>query len=291
MENKKFILACPKCNNLREYKSYDAYFNAVKKETVCRRCSTQHSAKRKSDCSILLNESNESYYWMGFILADGHITNNNRLVVGLSIKDKEHLARLAVYLKSDIIEYKNKCTLNIMDTESLSQIRTRFNINHNKTYNPPNLDVFNISEDKLLSLFSGFIDGDGSIRNLYNRPDFNLQIKCHSSWLSILQLFADKFLLGYQAKINKQGYAYLVCGDSQILKNLKEKVLPLNLPLLKRKWDIITNTFVSRVEISDNRILEVQKYLKMGYLQKEIYPIIKMSKGGLSLLISKNNLK
>lgn len=39
----------------------------------------------------LLEDTNESYYWAGFIAADGCINKHSRLTVVLSIKDFEHL--------------------------------------------------------------------------------------------------------------------------------------------------------------------------------------------------------
>jgi hypothetical protein len=40
----------------------------------------------------------DSAYWAGFIAADGHLTKNSQLCVGISNKDKQHLQKLKTYL-------------------------------------------------------------------------------------------------------------------------------------------------------------------------------------------------
>ena len=44
--------------------------------------------------SKLLDGSNISYYWIGFILADGHMTKNNTIQINLNKKDILHLEKL-----------------------------------------------------------------------------------------------------------------------------------------------------------------------------------------------------
>ncbi len=41
----------------------------------------------------LLNEDNETYYWIGFIMADGCISRNKTLSLGLAIQDEEHTGK------------------------------------------------------------------------------------------------------------------------------------------------------------------------------------------------------
>ncbi|NPV13032.1 MAG: hypothetical protein HPY57_14800 [Ignavibacteria bacterium] len=136
------------------------------------------------------------------------------------------------------------------DVMIIQQIK-KYNIQSNKTYNPPNLD--SILDDKLFSLIIGFIDGDGSITKQFKRKDAILRIKCHSSWVFILQKFLLHLYENYNGKIpsvkiNNQGYACFNITNSIILKNIKNKCLELNLPILKRKWDNIDLSRISRME-------------------------------------------
>lgn len=55
-----------------------------------------------------------------------------------------------------------------------------------------------------------------------------------------------------RAKINSSGYAELVISDTKILQALKKRITAYNLPLLKRKWDIIDMGFVSRYTTAED---------------------------------------
>lgn len=72
--------------------------------------------ERFADLDILLNDTYETYYWIGFIMADGNIINN-RLRLRLSCKDKEHLEKFA-----NFIGYKNPNQHTNNYTSSVSSI-------------------------------------------------------------------------------------------------------------------------------------------------------------------------
>lgn len=193
---------------------------------------------KKGDCSILLTESLETYYWIGFILADGHIHNNVRLKVALAAKDKEHLLKLKAFLKvENYLEYPTYSEFSIMDSVILRKFCKKFSIEQNKTEKAANLS--RVSKTKLKALFIGFIDGDGSINKQSNRDDHCLQIKCHAAWLDNLTLFSKQFLQRDQAYLNKLGYAVLHIGTKKVLQDLKQFATIHNLPKLERKWNKI----------------------------------------------------
>lgn len=288
---KTYLLECPICQKVRKYKSYSALCLSVKRNSNCRSCATVRYAKREGDCSILLDGSNVSYYWLGFILADGHIENSTRLSVRLGLKDIDHLEKLSKYLKVKMTKNDISCLISIMDSVSIRKLCENFSINSDKTTHPPNISVLNIERDKLLSLFCGFIDGDGCIGNLHNRVDFNLRVRCHSSWLEILSFFSSKFLNNCSTKIDNRGYSILCCGNTELLKGIKKECLKLNIPLMNRKWNIINLNYKGRNEISRERISRVEYYLSIGYSQKEIGNILNISKSGISLIIKRNSLK
>ena len=62
---------------------------------------------------------NISMYWIGFIIADGHIYRKKRIQINLSIKDKSHLLRIQ--------EHIGKISINLYNTQ------IRANINDRKT--------------------------------------------------------------------------------------------------------------------------------------------------------------
>jgi hypothetical protein len=69
--------------------------------------------------------------------------------------------------------------MGVMHKEIVEQIQIKFNIQENKTINPPKYIVPNNYLG--LSLIIGFIDGDGNINKQYKRQDGLIRIKCHSS--------------------------------------------------------------------------------------------------------------
>ena len=149
----------------------------------------------KHNLERLLDNSLQSNYWLGFILADGYINKNVRLRIVLSEVDKVLLYNFCSYLgidDSNINFYKKKIgnieykyvSISIMDSMIIPKLTIKYNINAKKTYNPPTINYKASAEN--IALYIGFIDGDGSIRKLYNRQDYNISIKCHKSWYTFL---------------------------------------------------------------------------------------------------------
>jgi biotin operon repressor len=220
----------------------------------------------------LLEETCEALYWIGFLLADGHFSKTNRISLGLSIKDLEHIQSFANFIeyKGQIKIYQKKnyniCSLSIMDNTIVSKLKNKFDIKNNKTYFPPNKVIFErLNNDLFISLLAGFIDGDGCIQNRKNLKNKYIIIKCHQSWIDILNYFV--FRLGTITKvpipngiINNQGYARIFISNNVHLKYLKNKAVELRLPILKRKWNKIDIGFNTRKE---NALIYKEKILEM----------------------------
>lgn len=285
MENKEYIRFCPKCGKELTYKSYSAFYNANKKESLCRNCGCRKNQKHSANLSRLLEDTPEAFYWMGFILSDGCICEG-RLTLELQNKDKDQVLKFG-----DFIEYsgsygtsETSTRVSCMDKDLTEAICKKFDIHEKKTYNPP-ASILKFENSLLLALLAGFVDGDGRIANQNKRKDFFLTIKTHKSWLNILKEFNSLICEENFCKINSQGYAVLTITNSEILKNLKSKILGLNLPILSRKWDIIDMNFVSKyvtAEILRNRVIEL--HLR-GKKNKEISEECKTSQSNVSKII------
>ena len=184
---------------------------------------------------ILLSYDNISCYWIGFILADGHITKNKYIQINLSIKDREHLLKIENHI-GKITKYEdiNKVYIRIFDKPTVISISNAFKWRSNKTKYPPQIPHF-LNEDQLFSLIIGFIDGDGSISK-----KGNIRIKCDSSWKNILEYFY-KFLTkeDKQFKITSDNCSMIYISKYKIIKEIKNKAIQLNLPIMERKWDRI----------------------------------------------------
>lgn len=229
---------CSKCGAEQVYKSERTYLNAKKSGSVCKKCSNRAKARRKGDCSILLNDNPLTYYWLGFIMADGHFYKYKRLKVALGSKDRDHLLKLKDFLKVESHrDYPAYSEFSVMDSESIGKLCMKFHIQQNKTEKPCNICW--IKKDLITALFIGFIDGDGSIRKQTGRKDACIWIKCHRAWLGNLDIFSQAILGRNQAYLNKDGYANLNIGNHLILKQLKQYAIDHQLPKLERKWNNI----------------------------------------------------
>lgn len=221
----------------------------------------------KNNAENLLNDSFESYYWLGFIMADGSV-ENTRIAISLSSKDKVHLLKLKKFLNKDISFYDFRrtatygeqivSTLIVTDKFNITKIRNLFRIEGRKTYNPPTLPI--MSDEQFLSFVCGYIDGDGCINiqkggtytnkkgevKRYERTDPIMQVKCHSSWENLLRQMGERLckildedVSKSKIRIDKRGYVVWRLYGNQILGKLKIRLNELSLPKMERKWSKI----------------------------------------------------
>jgi hypothetical protein len=215
-----------------------------------------HKFGRSTKLEILLNNSLESFYWMGFLLADAHFSNKKRINLTISQKDEEHIAKFAHYISgkysisyrtlgSKDYSYVKVVAQNVDVVPKLCKI---FDINSNKTKEPPNMLKYTFSDEQLFSLIIGFIDGDGCISKLHNRSDFNLRVKCDNTWLPNLLVMervlytvtSNKIKEPPLTKLNTQGYSQFCISNNKVIKDIKKKAIEYNLPIMARKWDKIS---------------------------------------------------
>ena len=193
---------------------------------------------------------NISCYWLGFLLADGHISKNNTIEVNINIKDEEYFNNIQNHLNTKLssyyIESLNTVRFSMTDKQTILIIKKIFNWKTNKTKNIPTIPK--LKDDQLFSLIIGFIDGDGSIHKYGNY----LKINCDKSWKNILENFYE--CLTKEKKIfnlNRDGTAEIRIHKIKILEKIKNKAKSLELPIMLRKWN----------RIIDNRVLRSDKYL------------------------------
>ena len=276
---------CECCGKELTYGSYSAWHLAEKNHGLCRSCAGRKKAKRLNNLSILLEDTPETYYWIGFLLADGHF-DEKRIVVGLAEHDRGHLERFAKYIsyegtistvkKNLYNAVHNAVRLSAMDTEVVGKLCEKFDIKSNKTYNPPKTLSW-IPEDLFLCLMAGLIDGDGSILNFRGRKDAFIRIKQEKSWLPILKEFAKYFKEEDRVKINKQGYAEVEITGFPKIRELKKKLLEYNLPLMDRKWDKIDIGFQTKYEKKEKAYRKIKELLAQKIKQTEIAKMVGVS--------------
>lgn len=243
----------------------------------------------KSKSDVLLKNNLESYYWIGFILADGSIIDN-RICVSLSNKDKQHICKFGKYIEcTNIIEYDNFIRLSFQDKYIVPKIKCKFDIKQNKTYNPPCVNNYSIFHtNQLLAILIGYIDGDGCLRKQSNnRNDSLLTIQIHSSWLLFLQMFHNLLESILDLKIskpyiNKRGYAIWSISNSIVLTFLKKYITKHKIPSLERKWNNVDTNIVNKIHrrdtinsLKDNGYSNIKISKMMNISLSSIYRILK----------------
>lgn len=222
-------------------RTWSSILNVSKKSSL--RSRRQH---RKSRMDVLLSDSHESFYWLGFLLADGHFgtTAGNYFVeVAISDKDVRHLTRFAAYIGSNVSKTSgNKVRVRAYDSLVVRALIDKFGIHHRKTYNPPADTHFQIFHpDLLLSLIVGFFDGDGHMT-----PKRTGRIQLHANWLPVLMNF-HAALGSSVPKINGQGYADWYINNTAMVR-LADHSRRFALPILERKWNSILTADANQIQ-------------------------------------------
>lgn len=212
----------------------------------------------------LLSDELETFYWMGFILADGWVVskidskNNkiNHLGISIQSRDRTHLENFLKWVdisttrirtRSRNTIFKNGSTdvsICITDQVSVPLIKEKFGINNDKTNNPPNMSEYKFTEEQTIALIIGFIDGDGSVAmRSHRRPHISFQTS--KEWYNNLELinevvhtFCDESIRN-NVCINRRGHASLSLCKCIIAAKLRQFIIDNNLPALERKWEVI----------------------------------------------------
>jgi hypothetical protein len=155
-------------------------------------------------------DNENSFYWAGFFAADGNVSKENDINLGLSSKDIIHLEKfkLATNATAPIISQTIKANIidgvKVKEDKSFSLIRfrshkmsndlIRFNVIPNKTkiYDLPD---WMISHPLIHHFIRGYFDGDG--------------------WFSIKS----------KNKWNKQYLSWGICGNFSFLSKIKEIII------------------------------------------------------------------
>lgn len=196
----------------------------------------------------LLEENLQNYYILGFLFADGHFSNDDRLSLFIQEQDKDFLINLKNLLNSEINIRKNKQTygFDVKDTFTIQKLKEKYSIYSNKTENPCNIS--SIQHNNLISFLIGFIDRDGSIMLRTDTKAPKINIKCHHTWENNLNYMIENLYKILQiknipkvhfVKQDEKEYAEITIGNQKAIHYLKNFIQDNNLPCLKRKWEVI----------------------------------------------------
>lgn len=243
-KNQLLLKEYPKGNNKRLIPIFGASYFAIAAQAA--KLGIKSKPQNHYKLKRMLEDTLENYYWMGFIMADGYITEDGELTVQTCRKDKGHLIKLAKKLDSNVIDREYKTTYGLCKTSCLTckdikhgvELKQKMNIVGQKTYNPPSLDFIK-TDEQFLAFFAGFTDGDGCIGYAKNGRPYVLRIGCHRNWIKTFECIAQRLKkLGYKAvtSIEKRGYSILRMSTSGHILGLRNKFVEMNLPIMERKW-------------------------------------------------------
>lgn len=177
----------------------------------------------------------EALYWLGFLVGDGNISEN-RIALGLSIKDRSHIEKFARFLGCGADRIHDYFSRNNFGNNYKSEFRVRsdslvdqlkrLGLTENKSTKETVLPRLRSS----LDLLRGLIDSDGSVCS--SGPAIGL---CGS--FDICSVFHDLALqlTGSEPKISPQGKIFTVKLGTQSAKILSKALYYPNCVSLSRK--------------------------------------------------------
>lgn len=180
-------------------------------------------------------DSIESYYWAGFIAADGWVASRDfQLGILLAGKDINHLKlfKEAIQSTNPIHIRKNGSVVIRLSSRKVSNdLKNKFNITTKKTFTLKFPDIKN--KERLDAFILGYIDGDGCIYNTNGR--LGLQVVGTQDFLLGVQKRFNE-ILGTATGVAKNGNIYRVTITGKKANKLFEHFYQLEVPKLNRKW-------------------------------------------------------
>lgn len=259
MEEKKFKRSCPLCGVDISYTYKGDLNKAIKSNSNCKKCATSLSGNKFKDGHtlndsrirknsldrLIIEESIESFYWIGFIIADGSFYDKTNFEFGLAEKDKEVLDEFAKFisLNGKIAHRESTKSYRIMfsNSKSIPNFMEKYGFKFRKTYNPIDFNILKIyPKDLLTSLLIGIIDGDGSIENNGSIGAFVIHIHSHNVWSSFYTELLTYLEIPYTINnINNTNTIKVNIYKRDYILKLNNFIKDNNLFHLNRKWDKI----------------------------------------------------
>ena len=256
-EQISYSRSCPNCGRTIYYKYKSDLNKAIKANSLCKHCSGTTTgfkkghqlndiyAKRNNSLSKLDNDQSlQTFYQVGFILADGSFYGN-RFELGLKDSDKYALEEFANYIQyTSTIKHRDSSSSNricFSNSKSIPEFMQKYGLSYNKTYNPPNFSYYsNYSKEQLIALLIGLIDGDGSISKNGSEHSNAITITSHKVWKSFyIELLSALDIPIHIKEYEKRSTISIGIYQRNYCILLRDFILNNNLFHLKRKWEKI----------------------------------------------------
>lgn len=119
--------------------------------------------KYTSDFTVFDNiDTEEKSYWLGFLMGDGSVSETGRLRIELSNKDRDHLEKFKLFMKSDNVIKKTRkdcSSIGINSKDFISKL-ANYGIVPRKTHFTKTPDI---DKNLLKHFYRGILDSDGWI--------------------------------------------------------------------------------------------------------------------------------
>lgn len=154
--------------------------------------------KRINDNYFNVIDSHEKAYWLGFLIADGHVSDNGKIEFCQSDERKECVEKFKKALGSQHKVAKHKDAWRIsFQSPQMAQDLNSLGLTSNKSYDA---SIPDIPKEFLPSLLRGFFDGDGCI--YIRKKDNHAIVEFTAASRRILEQIQEHLsLLGIQSGI------------------------------------------------------------------------------------------
>lgn len=174
----------------------------------------QNKCRLNEHCFDNMN-TEEQFYWLGFMYADGNISHEgNRIEMRLSIKDKDHLEKfrnflnLSTEIRTGICNGNEFCHLSVRN-KHMWNILNSLGCTPRKslTLQFPSMSLFKRKEN-VLHFIRGYVDGDGCLTTYLNSKKTSIRtelslVGTESFLNSVNKLFQNK---GYIQNKSSKGW-------------------------------------------------------------------------------------
>jgi hypothetical protein len=185
----------------------------------------QSRRKYVIDQAAFLNETEQSLYWLGFLMADGSVDENGTLAVHLQIGDRNHLYKLRSFLDSDAPvqrKYGNKGGYRAGAPYASFCVHCSALVEQLTTYG---VTPIKSGRERLLRqqfsrhVWRGIIDGDGTL-GFHKRGYFHLKLYGSYSICSQFRDFVLTLVPSCRVNVCKSRSIYsfgVCCGPARIV--------------------------------------------------------------------------
>lgn len=158
-------------------------------------------------------DTEEKAYWLGFLTADGYVSERNDIELCLAETDKEHVYKFKESIKSKHSVGLKKALLNGKEFDSyrinirdsiMSEALKSYGLNNQKSYNAYIPE--SIPKELMKHYIRGLFDGDGSIYNGANGLNISLVSGSEQMILDFNSIIKENLDIDMRTRISRNLY-------------------------------------------------------------------------------------